>query len=346
MLEQQDPLNTWLMQMARGAIAPEDQKQLEERMVSDPEVLAYCQDFFVTCANLEQILRSEEKEQWGQPPRYRRLVGWGTAVAAVLVILIVLGFLLLPPTQEPTGPTAQLIDSRALKWALDCDPCENTVFYGSHALEILEGIAKFRMGDGTQIILKGPSRFTLEDCNCIYLGEGMLTAHVPKSAQGFVVNTRQAKIVDLGTEFGVLAWQDGTIETQVFSGLVDVWPSDANQALHLSSGHQALIDSDGEAQSYNQSQTQAYYIQHLPHETPACPGKSLDLADIVGGGNGFGYGVLNQGIDPKNGAILTNPAHMTLNFDEAVFTPIPNHPYIDGVFLPQGQSGSRVDFNS
>ena len=83
--------------------------------------------------------------------------------------------------------------------------------------------------------------------------------------------------------------------------------SDANQALHLSSGHQALIDSDGEAQSYNQSQTQAYYIQHLPHETPACPGKSLDLADIVGGGNGFGYGVLNQGIDPKNGAHPDKP---------------------------------------
>ena len=342
MIEHPEQLNAWLIQMAQGEISPEDRDRLEQQMVSDPEILAYCQDFFITCAGLERIMRADGLRQWRihhRPWIRKHLVGWVCAAAASILIVFLVGMALWPQNKGDSGPTAQLIDSYALKWSKASHPGEKPLFYGPHSMEILEGFAKFRMGDGAQIILKGPCRFSLEAPNLVQLDEGMLTAHVPWFAKGFEVKTQKARIVDLGTDFGVLAWDDGRAETQVFSGHVDVWTASNSEAMHLKTGNQALIDSDGETQYLSDSQSQAYYVQHLPHETTACPGKQLDLADIIGGGNGFGYGVLDQGINPLTGEIIASPAHTTHSFDASTFTPITQNRYIDGIFLPDGNSG-------
>lgn len=68
----------------------------------------------------------------------------------------------------------------------------------------------------------------------------------------------------------------------------------------------------------------------------------LDLADIVGGGDGTGTGS-NQGIDPRNGNIVTSNApsmpvvgatlpNVTFN----TYSLVTSNPFIDGVFIPDG----------
>jgi len=66
--------------------------------------------------------------------------------------------------------------------------------------------------------------------------------------------------------------------------------------------------------------------------------KGVDLADIVGGGDGHGSGVPDQGIDPLNGQPLSGK----LAFREGVkvnhFTPAEN-PLVDGVVIPNASAG-------
>lgn len=67
-------------------------------------------------------------------------------------------------------------------------------------------------------------------------------------------------------------------------------------------------------------------------------GSGLNLADIVGGGNGLGTGELGAGIDARTGAVETRPFGAlgnvkTNNFAKSAFE------FIDGVFIPDGADG-------
>lgn len=70
-------------------------------------------------------------------------------------------------------------------------------------------------------------------------------------------------------------------------------------------------------------------------------GKGLDLADIVGGGNGSGTGVSRQGIDPRNGAVATKDAGALGNVATNRFATSTN-PFVDGVFIPDGKAAVPV----
>ena len=67
-------------------------------------------------------------------------------------------------------------------------------------------------------------------------------------------------------------------------------------------------------------------------------GAGIDLADIVGGGDGLGSGNYGQGIDPRNAVIQTrkfgNLGNVVPNkYSKSKF------PFVDGVFIADGQSG-------
>ena len=67
-------------------------------------------------------------------------------------------------------------------------------------------------------------------------------------------------------------------------------------------------------------------------------GVILNLADIVGGGNGTGNGVANAGINILNGGTVA-PLTGFINAPTNVFVLSPNL-FIDGVFVPDGGTGS------
>jgi len=67
----------------------------------------------------------------------------------------------------------------------------------------------------------------------------------------------------------------------------------------------------------------------------------LDLADMVGGGDGTGTGTPNTGIDPRTGATVvgitsTNNPGLANAYSGVA------HPYIDGAFVPDGDVGGPV----
>lgn len=71
-------------------------------------------------------------------------------------------------------------------------------------------------------------------------------------------------------------------------------------------------------------------------------GKGLDLADMVGGGNGLGTGSLNAGLDVTSGSLGTSPQNLLKTDTPNVLRPptppagTGTLPFIKGVFLPKG----------
>lgn len=67
-------------------------------------------------------------------------------------------------------------------------------------------------------------------------------------------------------------------------------------------------------------------------------GESLDLADIVGGGNGLGTGTVGNGIDSRSGKVQTRKFGAIRNAVANRFKPV-DFEFIDGVFVPDGEDG-------
>ena len=79
----------------------------------------------------------------------------------------------------------------------------------------------------------------------------------------------------------------------------------------------------------------------LDFEKGRLEGEGLNLADIVGGGNGLGTGTYRNAIDPRNAKVQTrnfgNLGNVVTNrFSPSVFE------FVDGVFIPDGDNGKAA----
>lgn len=90
------------------------------------------------------------------------------------------------------------------------------------AQSLTSGYAELTSPNGLVVIIQGPATFTVEKAGVLSLASGKLTANVPTPARGFTVNTPGARIVDLGTEFGVFVDGSGQTDVQTFRGTVSL----------------------------------------------------------------------------------------------------------------------------
>ena len=91
----------------------------------------------------------------------------------------------------------------------------NTLAAGPVSLP--SGLAEITFTGGTTLLLEGPADLDVQGRQHVVLRSGRAVVHVPPADLGFVVETARARILDLGTEFGVSA-DDETV--QVFDGEV------------------------------------------------------------------------------------------------------------------------------
>ncbi|MEW4561856.1 LamG-like jellyroll fold domain-containing protein [Bremerella sp. JC770] len=106
-------------------------------------------------------------------------------------------------------------------------------FQIGETLQIAEGLAMLQFGRGAKVSIEGPAELKILSDNSAFLNEGRISAVCPPSAHGFEINTPSGKIIDHGTEFGVLVASNGATETHVFDGEVEVIPSKGNKSFRL-----------------------------------------------------------------------------------------------------------------
>lgn len=113
--------------------------------------------------------------------------------------------------------------------AQDCEWAERGTPIGGlspgKVLQLEKGLVEICFPAGAVVVLQGPATLELLTPSSVRLVRGRLTARVPEAARGFEVLSREGKVVDLGTEFGVSVADDGSARVFVFRGEVLAHPA-------------------------------------------------------------------------------------------------------------------------
>jgi hypothetical protein len=206
-----------------------------------------------------------------------------------------------------------------------------------------EGFARLTFKQGAQIILQAPCAFDLVSKNKMILHQGMVTAQVPPAAHGFSVKTPQSTVTDFGTEFGIQALALAGSEVHVFDGRVQVKTAShsnrPSQNKDVTKGKAAVITQSGKLDINPLGTRPRLFVRDIPEaDSFGIPNKRLDLADIVGGGSGFGTGSLYAGIDPATGQTVSMYRSEERTGGRG-YVKVPSLPCVDGVFVPLAKGG-------
>ena len=204
------------------------------------------------------------------------------------------------------------------------------------------GIIETLYDNGVKVIIEGPAKFKYLD-NGIYLAKGRLYSLVSPNGIGFSVKTPTAEYVDMGTEFGIENNIENISEIHVLKGAVKFLSnqSDSSQTAHLVHENNAL--------RYNAAK---HYVETIPIRKNSFVrmidsksnaiwrgNNTIDLADIVGGGNGLGTGKIGLGVSLSDGKSSNTLADGFSNGSDQ-YIPVEESEYIDGVFVPVAQNGT------
>lgn len=91
-------------------------------------------------------------------------------------------------------------------------------------VEIGSGVLELTFDCGAQITLEGPAVLALNSAWGATLERGALVADVPAEALGFRISHQAVEVVDLGTQFSLVAQPGGTAELYVLKGKVEATP--------------------------------------------------------------------------------------------------------------------------
>jgi hypothetical protein len=255
---------------------------------------------------------------------------------------------------EPAGRITGMVDCQ---WADE----STATMCGAHVplgrkYALRSGFVEITYNTGAQVVLQGPATYEVESTNGGRLQIGKLVGKVEaETAKGFCIHTPAATVTDLGTEFGVEVDKHGFTTSHVFRGSVELRVVDAGGearvARHiLHEDESVLVETAAGASGGNRvevlrrSAGSAGFVREIPKRTVA----SLDLVDIVAGGDGTS-GRRGRGIDSRNGRTSNVPSSPKAASDYLVgdykYHRVETLPLVDGVFIPDGRSGPvQIDF--
>lgn len=211
-------------------------------------------------------------------------------------------------------------------------------------MKLEQGFALIAFKRGAKVIVQAPCEFELRSANAMFLEDGRMTAHVPRSATGFTVTTPTSRVVDFGTEFGVLTGAGRGDEVHVFEGSVRFKSARRRSTRWdqaLKKGQAATVDPTGQVHVQALKDRPTQFVRALPDANESGkPAGRLNLADIVGGGNGQGIASMGKGIDPSTGAVVST--HSVSDTTGRGYIETPSLAFVDGVFVPDGGEGPVV----
>lgn len=172
------------------------------------------------------------------------------ALAACLLIAVGVGNWLSKDDQQQLaidGPEAPAESSFAsVVQITDADWSEGDVIQIGDRLSVQtialrSGFLRLAFDDGVEVTLQGPAEYQLIGKGKTKLTSGLLTATVPRGAEGFTVNTPTAEVVDLGTAFGIDLQEHGVSQVTVFEGEVEVALPDSTDKRLLTEGESVRV---------------------------------------------------------------------------------------------------------
>lgn len=281
------------------------------------------------------------------PPRENRKNSKLSICFLVMSAAAMLLFVLFIRFAPPNGgiEVATLTDSVNAKWGDSAASLEKgaRITTGNERLLLRQGYAELLFDTDARVVIEAPTEIQILAEDRIGLNYGKVYAWVPKEALGFSVYTQNAKIVDMGTEFGVETEFGGDTRLHVIKGktvLIAGRKSDKTgievqkgQAKKVSAVSSEISDISCDSHLFVRTiDSEVGVVWRGQHQ--------IDLADIIGGGNGFGTGKAGTRIDPMSGKLTTDAPGRRGSAND--YHLVPSSPYIDGVFIPNGRTQQIV----
>lgn len=281
-----------------------------------------------------------EKRPVNVPPRQiskMSIITLATAVAAVLALII---YVHLNP--RVSYEVATLADAVNAEWSYYQPLQKGTRFSVSTSdpIQLQKGVIEIQSDKDVTVTIEAPAEFSFISPDEILMNYGRLYAAVPPSGSGFSVQTQNSKIIDIGTNFGVYADMRGDTELHVFRGntvLIAGQKGQNKKTVEVTGGQAFRVD------SFNSNITDItlnhnMFARGIDSKTGLLitEGKQIDLADIVGGGDGSGSGNKNRGIQWDGTKPVSNAASLSIDTDTfpTHYVPVRWNPLIDGIFIP------------
>ena len=282
----------------------------------------------------------------------------------------------LPSTPSVVGHITATADC---KWSIDGDPTNSkselpnpkSPIHLGDRFHISSGLLEIAYDSGAKVILQGPVTYEVDSETGGYLAVGKLTARLEKKDErgttneeraashssllvpdcSFAVRTPTAIVTDLGTEFGVEVSTEGHTTSHVFRGSVRLQAvSNAGRAegvaqtLHENESARVERRASGQGNG-NQIERlgSSFPITSFVRKIPGQSIKTLDLVDVVAGGDGSGK-ARGCGIDPTTGNVSATQSVETDLSSDGRYHNVKERPFIDGVFIPNsGKSPVQLD---
>ncbi|ARN55957.1 NPCBM/NEW2 domain-containing protein [Sedimentisphaera salicampi] len=232
-------------------------------------------------------------------------------------------------------PTAYINDSYKAVWSDDYrKPSEDGSFYDKDDYFKLEqGHIELLFESGSQVVIESPAIFRCISEGVLRLDYGKACSYVPERAQGFTVQTPSSDIVDLGTEFGVEVNKYGDSKVQVYEGKTVLNSvNDKISKFLLSVGQAGEVERLSGVISEADFEPSGFTREIDSGSGLLWHGGELSLADIVGGGNGFGTGTAETGIEISDGDVLSKLSYYGERIGRQAYVSVSSNEFIDGVF--------------
>ncbi|HOK65475.1 MAG TPA: FecR domain-containing protein [Anaerohalosphaeraceae bacterium] len=280
----------------------------------------------------------------GRPTKSRKYSLAAAVLSAAALLIIILSAHLAP---APAEEVASVLDSIDAEWSSELPFQAGTrLDCSSKPIRLTRGWVKLRTDEQVELVLEAPTEFRFRSSSEIILNYGKLFARVSELGSGFSVTTPNSKVVDLGTEFGVVCHIDGNTDVHLYKGRANLFAGEKHKrkvSQMLTAGSARRIASEGSVIREIELDERALVRQIDSKSRFIWRGqKTLQLSDLILGGNGFGSAVLRQiEFDPQTGKIVSNPV-AGYRRGTGTFVPIPENPYLDGLFVPGSGAGDVV----
>jgi hypothetical protein len=261
------------------------------------------------------------------------------SVAAVLLFVLIVRFV-----PSKTGiEVATLTDGIKAKWADAATPMVKGVRLatGGTGYLLREGITQIEFDNQAKVTIEAPAEFEIMTGDQVKLNYGRLYATVPQSAIGFAVQTPSARIIDLGTEFGIDASTGGDTSLHVIKGKTTLIAGEKSSkiSMEVNAGKAKMVSGTTFHVSDIACETRLFVRDINSDRKYVWKGQmELDLADMIGGGNGLGTGKQFSVLTLKDTVIASNTPVDLLKYDKSTTIEIRSNPFIDSLFIPKGKT--------
>jgi hypothetical protein len=345
-----------LQRLLDDQIEPDEMEHLQKAILEDPSVRNYYIDSLLVCATIRRSSQvtgelsksdlmqaiSSGASQGVSKRSWRRI----RSIAVILLFGILVSASVYLFRHMAQGPVVGMLTGEyEAKWG-GSRPHPGKPLY-ARSYDLREGVAEMDLGHGTDLLLEAPCQIKVTSTDEVTLKRGRVFVEVSSQTEDFEVRTPTALITDLGTEFGVIAHSDGSTEAHVLKGRIGVAldPKKSSRPtwLVVNEGQSTTVDATGGTIRSGLAAQPDIFILQLPVPgRSVSPSERLNLADIVGGGNGRSRGTVGRGIDLGTGLAFRDPATAIRRARQNEFLPTPQFHGVDGVFVPNGALGPVV----